>query len=96
MMILILASTLCLLITSTRTQSQFLSGDRMTPYHDERQMEMNYLIKVQNVCRIKILLELIIVVSLSIKYLECVEVLAQVEDSTEEQAKGSRGEKKYL
>ena len=94
MMILILASTLCLLITST--QSQFLSGDRISPYHDERQMEINYLMKVENVCRIKILLELIIVVSLSIKYLECVEVLAQVEDSTEEQAKGSRGEKKYL
>ena len=46
--------------------------------------------------RIKIILELIIVASLLIKYWECVEVQAQVEDSTEEQAKGSRGEKKYL
>ena len=92
MMILILASTLCLLITST--QSQFLSGDRISPYHDDRQMEINYLIKVENVCRIKIILELIIFVSLLIKYWECVEVQAQVEDSTGEQAKDSRGEKK--
>ena len=56
-------------------------------------MEMNNLIKVENVCRIKIILELIIVASLLIKYWECVEVLAQMKDSTGEQAKDSRGKK---
>ena len=43
--------------------------------------------------RIKIILELIIVASLLIKYWECVEVLAQVKDSTGERAKDSRGKK---
>ena len=46
MMMLILAATLCLVLA--RTQSEFLSGHRMSPYLDERQIDIRRynLIKV--------------------------------------------------
>ena len=59
MMMLILATTLCLVFA--RTQSEFLNGQRMSPYLDERKMDTRYnLIKVGMTVKLFIAWELII------------------------------------
>ena len=57
MMMPILATTLCLVLA----QSEFLNGQRMSPYLDERKMDTRYnLIKVGMTVKLFIAWELII------------------------------------
>ena len=57
MMILILAASLCLVITGT--QAEFVNVDSMSPYHEGRQVDVGVLIKVGKKLALKLFINLL-------------------------------------